>query len=1240
MSTNVTLHAGHDVAYFTRGQGRGGCAGTMSYYTAAGEPSGEWAGKGAAALGLSGVVDPDIIERLYQENTGPGGELLVKRRQPKAASDREAAAVAAYRAAHPYASATELAEARAAERGKDPHQVPYFDLTISAVKSVSVLHASYRVAARQARGHGDQDQAALLDARADAIEAALMDSAREAVAWLEQHATYTRTGHHSARTGDWRDGGGLTASLFLHHLSRDGDPQLHVHVAIWNRVQRADGADDKWRTLDSRSLHNQRLGVAPVADRILETKLSALGYVMVARADGNGAEVGGVSQDLMDLFSSRAVAVTGELDRLTREYQAVHGRPPSRRTLWLLHQQAGQNTRRTKAQARRTIAGQTGAAEPTAAQRLVAWEAQTARREVHALSAVHEQVAAFAAERAGRAPAVLDDAAKRKAARIAVAEVQRHHAVWSMAQLRFEVHRALPVLEASIDGPAVVDEVARLAVGGRSGTEVVRVTAPDITDVTGFGVRASDGGSIYRPPNEERYCTLAHLDVEEQILAAAKRAAPQLVTREQARAAVDQTGLNAEQRDAAQMMLTATAATAVLVAAAGAGKSHTMATFARLWTTLTGRRVIGLTTSTNAARVLAHEGLAESYNIAQFLGKTEGSDELRRPVPLHQDDVLVLDEASQLSTADLAMVQEAARQAGARIIATGDTAQLSAVEAGGMFRLLAREVPTAELHEVRRFDAAWEREASVRLRDGDPAAVAAYDRHGRIRGADYEAAYGRAASMWLADHLSGKDVLLLAGSNAEAADLARRVQAKLTQLGTVGPPRAALSDGNHVGVGDLVRARLNTEIDAGGRQLTNRDTLAITAFRGPDAEVRRQRLDGTWTRTFRVPRSYLAASAELAYAGNVHVAQGRTVDTAHLLVTETLSRQALYVGMTRGRQANTAHVVTGNTAPSGHQPYQQATPESVLAGIMGRDDGDLSATEQIRQAQDWAGGTGHLLTLWTAAIRQTLYPDIDQQIKARLTETEAWRYDREHSRTGPAPAAPHRPARRPRPRHPHRPDHRRADGPRPIHLQRAARPPPAACPARPAARRDLGPAHSRHRPAARPRSRRRARRPGPRPRRTPSRQPRTLASPPPRRPRPRRVPRPARRIHPPRRHRRRLPRSRRDHQPRPSQSHPSRTAATPNSKPCGKPSSPPWRSATKPTSSAIWTAANSKHEPSKVSAPTPPPRPTVSSQLRLTAQAEADAHRQSADAHTRRDHTVTASAAALAAQLAAERQSP
>ena len=81
------------------------------------------------------------------------------------------------------------------------------------------------------------------------------------------------------------------------------------------------------------------------------------------------------------------------------------------------------------------------------------------------------------------------------------------------------------------DAEALVTEVAKLAVCGRAGTEVIQVTAPDLTDVTSLGVRASDGGSIYRPPNEERYCTLAHLDTEQQILTAAKRTVPQLVSR-------------------------------------------------------------------------------------------------------------------------------------------------------------------------------------------------------------------------------------------------------------------------------------------------------------------------------------------------------------------------------------------------------------------------------------------------------------------------------------------------------------------------------------------------------------------------------------------------------------------------------------------------------------------------------------------------------------------------------------
>src|SRR5207244_1703505 len=72
--------------------------------------------------------------------------------------------------------------------------------------------------------------------------------------------------------------------------------------------------------------------------------------------------------------------------------------------------------------------------------------------------------------------------------------------------------------------------------------------------------------------------------------------------------------------------------------------------------------------------------------------------------------------------------------------------------------------------------------------------------------------------------------------------------------------------------------------------------------------------------------------------------------------------------------------------------------ESVLKKVMERDAGELSATEAIRQSQEWASGTGHLLNLWTTAVRPAVHTQIDQQITARLTEPETWRYQSEHSR--------------------------------------------------------------------------------------------------------------------------------------------------------------------------------------------------------------------------------------------------
>ena len=109
----------------------------------------------------------------------------------------------------------------------------------------------------------------------------------------------------------------------------------------------------------------------------------------------------------------------------------------------------------------------------------------------------------------------------------------------------------------------------------------------------------------------------------------------------------------------------------------------------------------------------------------------------------------------------------------------------------------------------------------------------------------------------------GRDSLLLAGTNEEAARLAGLVRAELVRLGQVPErPEVTLADGNGAATGDLVRARQNTPaVDAAGRPLTNRDTLRLDgvtlAAGGRVAIMRRQLPGGGWSRDFPVPLEYL-----------------------------------------------------------------------------------------------------------------------------------------------------------------------------------------------------------------------------------------------------------------------------------------------------------------------------------------------------------------------------------------------
>jgi conjugative relaxase-like TrwC/TraI family protein len=988
------VRTGHDIAYVTRGHASG-CAGAMAYYTRTGDPPGTWEGRGCAALGVSGTVQAEVAERLYQDGVGPGGERIIAHSAPKSDEDQaaaEAAALARYREEHPFASASEIHAERTRIRTISPGiSRPYYDVTSSASKSVSVLHASLRVAAGQAREAGDQVKAAALDGEAQAIEDALHDSVREGLELLEAMACYVRTGHHSATTGEWRDGRGLVATSWLHTVSRDGDPQLHVHLAVLNAVQRADGADDAWRAADGQHFYQLRHLYGVTVDRAFEQRLLAMGYAMTERTDGNGAEVGGVSQQVMDQFSSRARAIDGRLRTWVDQYTARHGKPPSRRTVYLMGQEIAKDTRRPKAEAKRMAGGKVTGHEVTDEERLKAWEDQTTKDEIQVLSAVYIEAKSYA----GRSTRHLRlaEADKARAARIGIAEAQRQRSVWGISELCLEIHRALPVGAT----PADITEVAILAISGTVGAEVVQVSpAPDLIDVSSLGIRESDGQSILRKPNRLRWAALSHLNLEEHVIDQARRPIRPLVTEQQVQ---DELGrhhqdLDGEQHQAVISLLTTDRAMALLTAPAGAGKTRTIAAAATVWHALTGGRLIGLTLSENAARVMAAEGLPDAYNIAQFLGKCPDSDRLRHPVHVGPADKLVIDEAGQVGTADLALIQQAAGPAGA--LAVGDPAQLGPVEAGGWFRWFTGELGAAELSEVRRFTTLWEAHASLQLRRGDKSALAAYDAHGRIRAGDREAMHDKAALAFLADFLAGKDSILLAGSNAEAADLARRVQDSLIRAGRVQHPRLELADGNRAGTEDLVRARENaTTIDAAGQPLANRDVLRIEDLVHGQVQVRRQ-IEGGWSDPFLIPERYLADHGELAYAGNTHVAQGRTTSTAHLLVTGSLNRRSMYVGMTRGRQANTAYVATGEPVP-GKEP-ELVHPEVILAEIIDNDGTELTATETIRQAQEWPASTGHLASIWAAAMRDTVTETIDSKLTERLPASDYQRYLREPQR--------------------------------------------------------------------------------------------------------------------------------------------------------------------------------------------------------------------------------------------------
>ncbi len=91
-------------------------------------------------------------------------------------------------------------------------------------------------------------------------------------------------------------------------------------------------------------------------------------------------------------------------------------------------------------------------------------------------------------------------------------------------------------------------------------------------------------------------------------------------------------------------------------------------------------------------------------------------------------------------------------------------------------------------------------------------------------------------------------------------------------------------------------------------------------------------------------------------------------------------------------------MVTGPSPARGQEPTAHADPLAVLAEVLDRTSSATTAIEAMREAQAFATHSGHLLTMWSAAVRAEAYAAVDRAVQERLSPAEYERYEAEPQR--------------------------------------------------------------------------------------------------------------------------------------------------------------------------------------------------------------------------------------------------
>jgi conjugative relaxase-like TrwC/TraI family protein len=1013
----ATLSKGYDLDYIWKQVDQSPAKDAAGYYIQAsetgGEPPGCWWGPGAQALGLEPgqVVERKPYDLLFGERKAPDGTQLGR---PPGSGRKAADIYAQLLAAEPHATAERKRELRL-EATRQARQSPlFFDLTLSLSKSISLFHASLGENARLARQAGDAAGDEYWSALVAEVDAMIWQAVRAGFGYFQREAGYTRTGSHSKRASGWETGqwheADLVVAQWLQHTSRDGDMQLHVHSQIAH-VART-GTDGKWRAPDSLG-YNEHIGAvgAITAQHLEEALTRRFGVEWAARDDGHGFEIKGISGEMMRLFSSRRESISADLRVRAARFEQRCGRAPSQREL---AQASNFATRKSKE----------GALDPE--QLHAGWADRLTRTLGVPLASLAPSV--WHADRADSRPrdadgleAVPEELVLSRAAQQAVALAQQEKSTWTRADLVKYLGRVLPRTGRDpAEAAALLEDLADRAL--RSQFEpVLCLEAPEPVPVPP-GLLRADGRSIYRRHGGVRYAARAQLSMEDRMpVQAAVQAAPRMTRTAAARvlgvgiehlehaltgraSGADAgrrtgSGLREDQAAAALSVLTDGRRVSVINAPAGSGKTRVLAEVARAWSAAGLGPVIGITASQSARNTLA-AGVPVSYNSARFLGHLPGQRGTRGAVPVSPGTLLVIDEASMMTSLDLADLITLAETSGGKVIAAGDTMQLQAVQNGGGMSLLADRLGYVRLTEPVRFREPWEQAASLRLRDGDTTVLTEYDQHARIRGGDPEQMTDAAAAAYVALTVEGTDTLLMTADHSLRRELSRRIRDDLVRLGRVDAgPAVPIADGAVASRGDLIVCTRNDHaVEAGepGRTLANGDLLRIEAVTEGGLLVRRA-LDADpqtgrrrWT-----DRQFLYAhfeDAELGYAVTDHVAQGRTVTVGLAVIAGTEDRQHAYVALTRGTCDNAAYVFTQSPKRADIVPGPRQAPElgrydrltgqagrspnvvaagtedalGVLAEVISRDGQLLSASQTWRQALADADHLAVLHAIWTA----------------------------------------------------------------------------------------------------------------------------------------------------------------------------------------------------------------------------------------------------------------------------------